>query len=189
MDPFYAECRAYGCIQKNKRKRKVAVAADCYGYVKISAGIEKELATQFAIHDWDRPLEEYNQPASKRQSLRAIVKELIPQRTPFVEKMISQMRKDLFALRRMGVYTRDIRQENYRNGKLLDFSVAWTVPHLMLSEKLRPAEYIERDRAWELSLFDAMVEEANMSSSVKAAPNKAYVNRLRPRAKREERSP
>jgi Kinetochore Sim4 complex subunit FTA2 len=75
MDPFYAECRAYGCISANNRNRKVAVF--CYGHTTISAERETELVEKFNILDWQRPLKEYDHPVAQRQPFRTIVKALM----------------------------------------------------------------------------------------------------------------
>lgn len=39
----------------------------------------------------------------------------------------------------------DVRLDNYREGLLLDFSVAWTRPYIMLCAKKRLAEHIRAD--------------------------------------------
>ncbi len=79
-------------------------------------------------------------------------------------------------LRRMEIFVRDIREDNYRGGKLVDFSVAWTAPHIMLSNILYDEEI-----GWELSSFDRMIKDSNISTWVRATPNKEYIRKLRPR--------
>ena len=141
-DPFYAECRAYGCIEDNKQNGKIAVR--CYGFMAVSAKQEDILAAppyQTDTTEWNRPEEEYDWPVARRQPFRAIVKELVRSRSRF--HAVAQMRKDLLTLRDMGIYVQDISAENYVNGKLVDFSRSWTNPHLMLDPDVRSQGLID----------------------------------------------
>jgi len=142
---------------------------------------EDFLYTTFDVSGWNRPPEEYDLPVEQRQSFRAIVKDLVQDEAPFREKMIARMRKDLISLRRMAVFVRDVRKDNYRGGKLIDFSVSWTAPHIMLSERISGEEQIEEEIEWELASFDTMIEESGISTWVRATPNKEYMRKLRPR--------
>ena len=177
MDPFYAECRAYGCISANNRNGKVAVF--CYGHTTIAAERETELAEKFNIIDWQRPAEEYDRPAAQRQPFRAIVKALMHDQTPFTAKMIPQMKKDFTLLRRMFVYVRDVRADNYRGGKLVDFSSAWTAPHILVSTYLRSEELINSDLQWDLEQFDKMIKDSGIHTWCRASPNPEYLQKLR----------
>jgi hypothetical protein len=177
MDPFYAECRAYGCISEKNQNGKVAV--HCYGHMTIAADRETELAKRFNIMDWERPEEEYDSPVAQRQPLRAIVKALVDEKVPFTAKMISKMKKDLTALRRMFVYVRDIRADNYLGGKLVDFSSAWTAPHILVSTYLRSQASIDSDLQWDLEQFDQMIENYGIQTWHRAAPNPKYLQKLR----------
>ena len=180
LDPFYAECRAYGRIEENKLNGKIAV--HCYGFTAVSALQEVFLSETFDVSEWDRPPEEYSLPVAERQSFRAIVKDLIEDETPFNKKMVARMLKDLLSLRRMALFVRDVREDNYRSGKLVDFSVSWTAPHIMLSNLLFDDEDIEEDTGWELTLFDTMIQDSKISTWVRATPNKEYIRKLRPRS-------
>jgi hypothetical protein len=177
MDPFYAECRAYGCISANGRNGKVAI--HCHGHMTVPADREAELAKKFNVSDWQRPEEEYDSPVTQRQPLRAIVKALVHDKVPFTENMIPQMKKDLTALRRMFVYVRDIRVDNYLGGKLVDFSCAWTAPHILVSTYLRSQESINSDLQWDLEQFDQMIENAGIQTWCRATPNPEYLQKLR----------
>jgi len=181
LDPFYAECRAYGRIAETNRKRPVAVP--CYGFLRIPAAQEDFLNATFDISDWDRPKEEYDRPIADRQSFRAIVKELVTDPVPFKNNMVRGMLADLRSLRNITVFVRDIRADNYCGGKLVDFSVSWTVPHLMLADGLRDMDFIEEDIIEELIAFDKMIEDAGIVTPVRATRNKVYASKLRPRKK------
>ena len=186
VDPFYAECRAYGCIEAKGRNGKVAVR--CHGFTSIPVSREEELAEKFGIVGWERPGEEEEQADSTGAPLRAIVKELVSDEVPFTGKMIRRMKADLSALRRMCIYTRDIRADNYKGGKLVDFSTSWTKPHIMLSERYWSRKTIDRDKDWELTEFDDMIEESGIPTWIRATPNPNYISRLRAR-KPTQRSP
>lgn len=181
LDPFYAECRAYGRIAERNRKRPVAVP--CYGFLGIPAAQEDFFSATFDISDWDRPEEEYDRSIADRQSFRAIIKELVTDPVPFRKNMVRGMLADLRSLRNMTVFVRDIRADNYCGGKLVDFSVSWTVPHLMLADGLRDMDLIEEDIMEELFTFDKMIEDSGIVTPVRATRNKVYTSKLRPRKK------
>ena len=168
MDPFYAECRAYGRIQEVNCNGEVAVR--CHGYTSVSADREGEISESFGIVDWHRPDEEYQRRVTQRQPLRAIVKDLMREEVCFTNRMVRRMKADLYKLREMLVFVRDIRSDNYLGGKLLDFSVSWTAPHLMLSRDVQSRKSINREIASELHDFDDMIKEEGVITRVRAAP-------------------
>lgn len=153
----------------------------CHGFTAVPALQEDYLYKTFDVSEWDRPPEEYNLPVAERQSFRAIIKDLVPEKAPFDSGMVKRMLKDLILLRKMALFVRDVRKDNYRGGKLVDFSVSWTAPHLMLSDILWDEDKIEREIGWELSLFDTMIKDSRISTWVRATPNKKYLLKLRPR--------
>lgn len=55
LDPFYAECRAYGRIEESQHNGIVAVHR--YGFTAVSAAQEGYLNETFNVSDWDRPSE------------------------------------------------------------------------------------------------------------------------------------
>ncbi len=179
FDPFYAECRAYSRIGDRKRNGKVAVR--CHGFTAVSALQEVVLSETFGVSEWDRPSEQYSLPVAERQSFRAIVKDLIEDQRPFTKIMIDRMLGDLKSLRRMALFVRDVKESNYRGGKLVDFSVSWTAPHIMLDSRIFDDEDIEEEIRWELTLFDTMIEDSKIPTWVRATPNKEYLSKLRPR--------
>jgi hypothetical protein len=117
--PYQADT-VIGCIPANNHNGKAAVF--CYGHTIIAAERETELAEKFNIIAWQRPAEEDDRPVAQRQRLCAIIKALMHDQTPFNAKMIPEMKKDFTALRRMFVYVRDVRADNYRGGKLVDLA-------------------------------------------------------------------
>lgn len=168
MDPFYAECRAYGRIEEKNCNGIVAVR--CHGFTSIPAEREDELAEAFSIDNWERPLREYRRPSTERQPFRAIVKDLVSHETYFSKKMLRRMKADLFKLRDMLVFVRDVRKVNYLGGKLIDFSVSWTMPHLMTQFEINSLKTLLLDLNSELYEFDEMVREEGIDTRVRAAP-------------------
>ena len=185
-DPFYAECRAYGCIERNKKNGQVAVR--CYGFIAISAKREENLAASpFHVDtsEWNRPEQEYDWPISARQPFRAIVKELIRSKKRF--SRVAQMREDLITLHNMGVYVEDIREDNYIDGKLVDFSRSRTRPHMMLDPDIRSQDLIDLEIRGESLTFDRMLNEAGIRPRMTALPRTNEIGRLRPKTKKPDR--
>lgn len=61
--------------------------------------------------------------------VRAIVKDLQTDGTPFTASQVSQLWDDLEDLHKLGILVQDIGLGNYMNGKLIDFSRSWVMPH------------------------------------------------------------
>ncbi|KAI0458590.1 hypothetical protein F5B21DRAFT_458700 [Xylaria acuta] len=71
-------------------------------------------------------------------------------------KTLSMMRSNLEKLNDMGIFNMDIREDNYRGGRLFDFSIALTPPHVWLWPDLRSREQIFDDCRYDLTAFDQM---------------------------------
>lgn len=156
-DPFYNECRAYGKLVEHNLNGEVAVR--CHGYLMLSAEYEDQLDDRFPELelDRDRPSEEYEKPVSSRSPLRAIVKDLVLEETTWKPYVARRMLRDLRKMRQLGIYAMDIKAENYTGGKLVDFSVAITLPNFIFDVKptLQVQGYMNED----LGAFDAMMQE------------------------------
>ena len=177
MDPFYKECRAYGRLIDAEVNGEIAVR--CHGYLTIPAIVEDELRKKFQVDMWNRSDDEYDKPVSKREPLRAIVKDLISNDVEFVEKDVYRMLKHLKHLQRLGVYPMDVRSRNYRAGLLVDFSAAITEPHYLF--KTRSAPQISKYKREDLLLFDRMIKDSGIEfSKFRATANQEYKEKLRP---------
>ncbi|KAI1199886.1 kinetochore Sim4 complex subunit FTA2-domain-containing protein [Nemania serpens] len=150
LDPFYAECRAFGLLVEKKKSDELAVG--CHGYVFLSDAIERQIEHQFGIRDWNRKAED------KNSQLRAIVKDYIKWKSLRHRKRWEVMRKNLEELNKLGIYNMDVREDNYLGGRLFDFSIAITYPHLSLWPKLWSMEQIINEQTADLECFDDMVE-------------------------------
>ncbi|KAI9763375.1 MAG: hypothetical protein M1840_000567 [Geoglossum simile] len=134
VDPFFAECRAFGCLIDNDLNGSIGVS--CYGYIKLPIESESKLAGSTMARDsggfyWDRLSQDQGGP-SQPEPFRAIVKELVSD-VPSTFEMVQKMGADLENLNKIGIFARDIRRDNYRGGRFADFSASWTFPHVMLS--------------------------------------------------------
>ncbi|KAI0376491.1 kinetochore Sim4 complex subunit FTA2-domain-containing protein [Hypomontagnella monticulosa] len=151
LDPFYAECRAFGLLVEKKKDNTLAVR--CHGYVFLPRSVERSIKKKFGIDNWNR------HPEDKGQPLRAIVKDYIRYNSVFGRKTFPAMRSNIDKLNKMGIYNMDIREENYRGGRLFDFSLAITSPHISLSLRARSKSQVEEDVRCDLKCFDELVEK------------------------------
>lgn len=178
-DPFYAECRAYGRIEEDKRKkkRKGDIVVPCYGFLGIAAEQEKMLRERFGARLWDGAEDEKFRKRVQGQPMRALVKELVEEQTSFTEQTLKRMLRDLRALRRIGIYPRDICARNYRGGRLVDFGASCTEPYVLF--QICPEWQVEFWKSDDLAMFDEMIEDQSIETEVRATPNHEYCKRLR----------
>lgn len=164
LDPFYNECRAYGRLVEKKLNGKVAVR--CYGYLMLSAQYEEDLEQQFGIEDWNRTNEEKKLPFSKRYPLKAIVKEFVPEDTVWKPRLVGKVLRDLKKIRKTDVYVIDVKAANYKNGLLVDFSVAMTNLYFLFD--IKPTWRVERYKNEDLIAFDVMIREQRVKTRIQA---------------------
>ncbi|KAK6082257.1 hypothetical protein SCUP234_03737 [Seiridium cupressi] len=150
LDPFFAECRAFGRLTTEKKDHNLAVR--CHGYVYLSKSVEHRIEEQFGIHDWNRSPEDTDKP------LRAIVKNYIRYHSFYRPSKLTLMRGKLEQLNELGIYNMDIRTDNYLGGRLFDFSTAVTIPHISFSLDFRTQAQILEDIEYDLACFDAMIK-------------------------------
>lgn len=174
-DPFYAECRAYGAIINAGLNGRITPT--CYGYMMLSKDQDEKLMKTFNRPDFKR----YLNSSSPQRPLRAIVKELVPAGTPsFTRRHVRQMLKDIRTLVKIGVYTDDLAVRNYLDGRLIDFSAAYTKPHVDLSYGLRSDWHVWYKENRPFMRFDGMIIlDTNFNSNIRAIPNYDYCKKLR----------
>ena len=172
-DPFYNECRAYGRLIENDVNGKVAVR--CYGHMAIPAAREEELYRRFNIYAWDR--DDSKLPVTKRQPFRAIVKDLVDVDRPLNEKKLLKMRKDLLKMHKLDVYPQDVRERNYGDGLLLDFSIAITKPHWVFVTKRQ--WWIKGLTNDDLNMLQVIMLESGVKIWQRAVRNREYCMKLR----------
>jgi Kinetochore Sim4 complex subunit FTA2 len=180
-DPFYAECRAYGRIEEEKRQKKLRrdIAVPCYGFLGIAPEQEKMLMEQFGVRLWDGTEDEDFRKQAQGQPIRALMKELIEEETSLTDQTLKRMLRDLRALRRIGIYPRDIAARNYRGGRLVDFGASCTEPYVLF--QICPKWQVDFWKTEDLAMFDEMIEDESIETEVRATPNHEYCKKLRPR--------
>lgn len=173
-DPFYNECRAFGQIIRAGQNGRIAVR--CYGHLTLPAETERDLEQRYKLA-WDRPAEDYDKPMSKRQLFCAIVKELIVDDVPLSQKAVNKMVKDLKEIWALGVYPMDVCRRNYREGLLVDMSLAMTELHYLFG--LRPKRDVEDMKREDLANILQIAKDEGSACRVR---DDDFCSKLRPRA-------
>ncbi|KAJ4123089.1 hypothetical protein NW768_010082 [Fusarium equiseti] len=176
---FKAECRVYGRL-KELGKEHLAVRA--HGYLKLfitpelqeqwEAGVKRKFPNdQYWQDECGSALKVLDIRADPSQPVYAIVKDYVPDHRntgghPTAEremkqqqiKRIPQMLRDLHQLHKCGIVVRDLKEQQYYQGKIADFSHAWTVPHITAPENnFRPVWAWRSMAAWDLRCFQVFV--------------------------------
>ncbi|KAK7985577.1 hypothetical protein PG996_005186 [Apiospora saccharicola] len=207
FDLFSCECRAYGRIREESLEPYVA---QCYGYIKLK-------------HDdfmpiWDNPYLEDTlgyRERHKGRPFRTLVKEYI-ETDPYIypplpdsnidnalkanvffrdAKDARHMIRGLKRIQKSGILVQDINDGNVMNGRLVDFSQAWTVPHpVLVKEKMENDEIVDimdggyRDASKVDELIDWWNEEHAPSLKIwdRCLPHSEYCDKIRYHNEREE---
>lgn len=139
--------------------------------------MEQQIEREFGFSDWNRGEEHQGEP------LRAILKDFIRWKTPFHCKKFADLRKNLKTLNhKQLILNMDINEDNYVGGRLVDFSIAMTNPHILFQPGLRTKRRNRLDVGFDLACFDEMVEEYEARKEEDRSHNEWAV-RLRRRTK------
>ena len=181
-DPFYAECRAYGRVNDNKKKGSVTreIVVPCHGFLFLKdkdKALLRERGVDFAEEQLDHALA---RRTVGTYQVRAIVKSLASRESGVSLDRLGGILRDIRLLNKLKVYNRDIRIENFKDGRLVDFGSSLTEPNCLLEAfDLKDKEEARDTRLQDLVLFDNMVEEQEIATSVRAMPNVEYCQKLR----------
>ena len=179
---FNAECRVYGRL-KELGKEKLAVKA--HGYLKVvltrdfQEQWETAVVTRYAdgqhrlywIREKRSAAKVLEMEDNPDQPVYAIVKDYIPDHRdtdgdPTREREmkkrqirhIPQMLRNLHQLHKCGIVVRDLKEQQYFEGQIVDFSHAWTVPHITApGNDLRPDWAWKSMAAWDLYCFQVYI--------------------------------
>ncbi|KAK4198120.1 kinetochore Sim4 complex subunit FTA2-domain-containing protein [Triangularia verruculosa] len=172
LTPFSCECRAYGRLKQDERED---LAVKSHGYLLLTQEQEVEVTLAMGVDDeqLDEPDSLLDEPDShlngnnfwcrseqhRGHPIYAIVKEFIPSGLGhFSQPQVSQLWSEVEELHKLGILVRDLHVRNYMNGKLVDFSRAWTMYHPCLDinpdslDWLRvedPQELLEAISSWQ----------------------------------------
>ncbi|KAJ0143649.1 Obg-like ATPase 1 [Fusarium oxysporum f. sp. albedinis] len=73
---------------------------------------------------------------------------------------LPRLLRNLRELHKSGIVIRDLKWQQYLDGQLVDFSFAWTIPHIFGPESgLRPRWTFESMAAWDLKCFQTILNE------------------------------
>ena len=179
-DPFYAECRAYGRIREAQiqgaLKRRIIIP--CHGFLLLKDEDKQLLQERGVDLGIDNDL--LQRKTGETGQVRAIVKDLAPLDPGVNATTLSGILRDIRWLKKLQVYNRDIRVENFRGGQLVDFGSAVTEPHCILSalDKIDPKDAIDA-RLEDLIMFDDMITEEGIKTKIRAMPDLSYCRKLR----------
>jgi hypothetical protein len=202
MHPFNCESRAYARL---KEEGKEDIAVRCYGYLMLG---DHEQARLRRLAYPDRLKEPgHGEESYKGEPLKALVKEFVEYddvqpwdreaankrrvvRPLNDHKTAKKLIQSLKTLHHVGILHRDLNNTNVVNGRFLDFSTAWTVPHPCLKTEFIEAQsdaygYMGMIDAWRV---DKMIDDWNSYHPdrepiwERAGPSDSYLDRLRCRA-------
>jgi hypothetical protein len=178
-DPFFAECRAYGRMMEAQEKGvlKREVVVPCHGYLLLQDQDVRFLEGEGIDLQLDVLADELCQAAGGGGRVRAIVKDLVLEDTGVNRRSLGKILRNIRTLNRLGIYNKDIRAENFKGGRLVDFGSSWTEPHCILSAL--DEEEARDSRLEDLVRFDEMVTEEGITTDVRAMPNLDYCQKLR----------
>ncbi|RSL61770.1 hypothetical protein CEP54_006094 [Fusarium duplospermum] len=172
--PFYQECRVFGRLKEVNREH---LAVKAHGYVLLTVNQALEVKMRNALLKLPR---ESKTPPKTAASLlitssgviKGIVKDWVePARYEYESDIplhkidnilcvshFPRMLEELHEIHRCGIVIRDMSISQYVNGILVDFSMAWTMPHpLGPGGGLEPSWTFQSIAAWDLYCFQTKV--------------------------------
>ncbi|KAM5356428.1 hypothetical protein ACJ41O_003074 [Fusarium nematophilum] len=168
---FSNECRAFGRLKDVGRED---LAVRVHGYMRVYLTDKVEEQFKVAIANSPFPGEKSGAHLLSRENtdepVMAIVKDWLPgeekassraealQRSAEKPRRFPRMLRNLHALHKCSIAHRDIRDQQYINGVLVDFSHAFTIPHVCGPEMgIFPPWTFASMAAWDLSNFQGFV--------------------------------
>ncbi|KAM0432228.1 hypothetical protein ACHAPT_004766 [Fusarium lateritium] len=168
--PFDQECRAFGRLKEVDREH---LAVKVYGYVSVKVDEAFEAKMHYALS---------KSPTGPKKAaavfltgsfeIKGIVKDWVEPATyegytalvPYaIDSLISyphfrRMLEGLHEIHRCGIVVRDMSISQYVNGVLVDFSMAWTMPHPFGPGRgMEPSWTFQSLAAWDLVCFQTKV--------------------------------
>lgn len=183
MDPFYAECRAYGRLQQPIVKKTPSnIAIPCHGFLFLQEKDKQHLLSEYDIDlEEDMVDEEYQKNTPGKYRARAIVKDLASDDHGVHQRSLIKIRSGIRWLKKNKIYNRDIGLDNYRDGQIVDFGSSFTEPHDFMDQA--SAGEVHGYKVGDLAKFDEMVtdEKIQNPNNVRATSNQEFLRQLRPR--------
>ncbi|KAF4426167.1 hypothetical protein F53441_14135 [Fusarium austroafricanum] len=161
-DPFYAECRAYGLLRVAKQKSVKEVAVPCHGFLFLRPQEQQALEMQDIDLGLDKIDLDYQRSTIGGLKARAIVKDIASSNSGVSSTNVRRILTKVVSMNIAGILNNDIRIDNFRDGKLVDFGQSWTEPYPIL-DAFAPHQVLElklTDRA----MFQQMAEEEGIET-------------------------
>ncbi|UPL01269.1 hypothetical protein LCI18_012203 [Fusarium solani-melongenae] len=171
--PFYQECRAFGRLKEVNREH---LAVKVYGYVSLKVDQALELKMRNALRKIRCDPKLFPMTARSilitSSEIKGIVKDWVePAKfegesdipSHRIDSILSvshfpRMLEELHEIHRCGIVIRDMSITQYVNGILVDFSMAWTMPHPFgPGGGFEPAWTFQSLAAWDLFCFQTTV--------------------------------
>ncbi|RSL48139.1 hypothetical protein CEP53_009642 [Fusarium sp. AF-6] len=169
---FNNECRVFGRLKEVGRE-DLAVGAHGYIQVYLNDRVEEQFKIALDNHPvlTDTSGAQLMNHTNPEEPLMAIVKDWVPGEEQPAHGEITnkegewlrptkfpKMLRDLKELHKCGIVVRDIHAQQYINGTLVDFSHAWTIPHVWGPEEgIQPRWAFASMAAWDLFCFQVEV--------------------------------
>lgn len=148
-EPFSCECRAFGRIRESGHDQ---VAVRCFGYLLLDEENERAIMNQFSHlrlsfeGNFDYPdyagqmglRSRFVAKGGRPPPVRGIVKEFGHNPTNLRSRDAQRILQDVTRLQQLGIIHIDVADRQLINGKLCDFSKAFTVPHYITTPELNP---------------------------------------------------
>ncbi|KAJ2977150.1 hypothetical protein NQ176_g4539 [Zarea fungicola] len=148
-EPFSCECRAFGRIRESGHDQ---VAVRCFGYLLLYEENERAIMNQFSHlrlsfegnfyypdYTGGRGLRSrFMAKGGRPPPIRGIVKEFGHETTDLRSRDAQRILQDVIQLQQLGIIHIDVADRQLINGKLCDFSTAFTVPHYITTPELNP---------------------------------------------------
>ncbi|KAK4656348.1 hypothetical protein QC762_311070 [Podospora pseudocomata] len=146
LTPFSCECRAYG-RSKQEGREDLAVKSHGYLYRHANRKPRSRRPWEWMTNSWMSLTSEQH----RSHPIYAIVKDFVsPGVKHFTQSQVSHLWSDVEALHRIGILVRDLHVRNYMDGKLVDFSRAWTMYHTCLDRNPDTFNWLRVENAREL---------------------------------------
>ncbi|KAJ4209583.1 hypothetical protein NW759_013437 [Fusarium solani] len=168
---FNSECRVFGRLKEVGRED---LAVRVHGYMPVYLNEQVEEQFKIALDNCSF----LNSPSGAQlldhlnpeEPVMAIVKDWVPGGHPAHDESdqkegewlrptkFPKMLRDLKELHKCGIVVRDLKYQQYINGTIVDFSHAWTIPHIWGPEEgLQPRWAFASMAAWDLYCFQYQV--------------------------------
>ncbi|KAJ4006067.1 hypothetical protein NW766_010893 [Fusarium irregulare] len=214
---FYNECRVFGRLKELGREH---LGVKAYGYLQFDLSDEKVqrhflpfgngAREHLALKGNKEPSDEdvirhFMEHDDLSKPMMGIVKEWVdsidgadawessdPELIKRYIRHMPRLLRNLKELHKSGIVVRDVKGLQYLDGQLVDFSFAWTIPHIFGPESgVRPPWTFESIAAWDLQCFQYMLDDLDRKAelavprlkkhNLTAWPKDDIYDRLRPR--------